>query len=58
MLVEKPDTDIFLMNESFKLYRPQKEREKIKLGKRLGDPSAGSIKDNRSRGRISGMKST
>ncbi len=37
-LVEKPGTGIFLMKESSKLYRPQKEREKRKLTKRLGDP--------------------
>ena len=30
------------MRESSKLYRPQKEREKRKLTKRLGGPSAGS----------------
>ena len=41
-LVEKPGTGIFLMKESSKLYRPQKEREKRKLTKRLGGPSAGS----------------
>ena len=41
-LVEKPGTGIFLMKESSKLYRPQKEREKRKLTKRLGGPSTGS----------------
>ena len=41
-LVEKPGTGIFLMKESSKLYRPKKEREKRKLTKRLGGPSAGS----------------
>jgi hypothetical protein len=30
------------MRESSKLYRPHKEREKRKLTKRLGGPSAGS----------------
>jgi hypothetical protein len=30
------------MKESSKLYRPQKEREKRRLTKRLGGPSAGS----------------
>ena len=41
-LIEKPGTDIFLMKESSKLYRPHKEREQRKLAKRLGGPSAGS----------------
>ena len=41
-LVEKPGTGIFLMNESSKLCRPQKEREKRKLTKRIGGPSTGS----------------
>ena len=41
-LVEKPGTGIFLMKESSKLYRLQKEREKRKLTKRLGGPSTGS----------------
>ena len=41
-LVEKPGTGIFLMKESSKLYRPQKEREKRRLTKRLGGPSVGS----------------
>ena len=35
ILVEKPGTGIFLMKESAKLHRPQKEREKKKLAKRL-----------------------
>ena len=42
-LIEKPGTGIFLMKESSKLYRPHKEREKRKLTKRLGGPSASSI---------------
>jgi hypothetical protein len=42
ILVEKPGTGIFLMKESSKLYRPQKEREKKKLSKRLGGPSLSS----------------
>ena len=41
-LVEKPGSEIFLMKESSKLYRPQKEWEKRKLTKRLGGPSVGS----------------
>ena len=40
--IEKPGTGIFLMKESSKLYRPQKEREKKKLSKRLGGPSMSS----------------
>ena len=40
--IEKPGTGIFLMKESSKLYRPQKEREKKKLSKRLGGPSVSS----------------
>ena len=39
ILVEKPGTGIFLMKESSKLYRPHKEREPRKLGKRLGGPT-------------------
>jgi hypothetical protein len=42
-LIEKPGTGIFLMKESSKLYRPHKEREKRKLTKRLGGPTASSI---------------
>jgi len=41
--VEKPGTGIFLMKESSKLYRPQKEREKIELKKRLGGPSLAAL---------------
>ena len=41
-LVEKPGTGIFLMKESSKLYRPQKEREKRKLKNSIGGPSTGS----------------
>ena len=41
-LVEKPGTGIFLMKDSSKLYRPQKDREKRKLTKRLDGPSTGS----------------
>jgi hypothetical protein len=40
--IEKPGTGIFLMKESSKLYRLQKEREKKKLSKRLGVPSMSS----------------
>ena len=40
--IEKPGTGIFLMKESSKLYRPQKDREKKKLSKRLGGPSMSS----------------
>ena len=40
--IEKPGTGIFLMKESSKLYRPHKEREKRKLTKRLGGPTASS----------------
>ncbi len=42
ILVEKPGTGIFLMKESAKLHRPQKEREKKKLAKRLWAPSEAS----------------
>ena len=42
-LIEKPGTGIFLMKESSKVYRPHKEREKRKLTKRLGGPTASSI---------------
>jgi hypothetical protein len=45
MLVEKPGTGIILMKESAKLYRPQKEREKKKLAKRLWAPSEASIEE-------------
>ena len=37
--LEKPGTGIYLLKESSKLYRPHKEREKHKLGKRLGGPT-------------------
>ena len=40
--IEKPGTGIFLMKESSKLYRSQKERETKKLAKRLGGPTASS----------------
>ena len=40
--IEKPGTGIFLMKEGSKLYRPHKEREKRKLTKRLGGPTASS----------------
>ena len=43
--IEKPGTGIFLMKESAKLYRPQKEREKKKLVKRLWAPSEASIEE-------------
>ena len=42
ILIEKPGTAIFLMKESAKLHRPQQQREKRKLAKRLGGPGAGS----------------
>ena len=45
ILVEKPGTGIFLMKESAKLHRPQKEREKKKLAKRLWAPSESSIEE-------------
>ncbi len=45
ILVEKPGTGIFLMKESAKLHRPQKEREKKKLAKRLWAPSEASIEE-------------
>ena len=45
MDLEKPGTGIFLMKESAKLHRPQKEREKKKLAKRLWAPSEASIKE-------------
>jgi hypothetical protein len=45
ILVEKPGTGIFLMKESAKLHRPQKEREKKKLAKRLWAPSETSNDD-------------
>ena len=41
--IEKPGTGIFLMKESSKHYQPHKEREKRKLTKRLGGPTASSI---------------
>ena len=40
--IEKPGTGIFLIEESSKLYRQHKEREKKKLTKRLGGPTATS----------------
>ena len=43
--VEKPGTGIFLMKESAKLHRPQKEREKKKLAKRLWAPSEASLEE-------------
>ena len=45
ILVENPGTGIFLMKESAKLHRPQKEREKKKLAKRLWAPSEASIEE-------------
>ena len=45
ILVEKPGTGIFLMKESAKLHRPEKEREKKKLAKRLWAPSEASIEE-------------
>jgi len=45
MHLEKPGTGIFLMKESAKLHRPQKEREKKKLAKRLWAPSESSIEE-------------
>jgi hypothetical protein len=45
MHLEKPGTGIFLMKESAKLHRPQKEREKKKLAKRLWAPSEASIEE-------------
>jgi Zn-dependent M16 (insulinase) family peptidase len=45
ILIEKPSTGIFLMKESAKLHRPQKERDKKKLAKGLLAPSEASIKD-------------
>jgi hypothetical protein len=47
ILVEKPGTGIFLMKESAKLHRPQKEREKKKLAKRLWAPSEASNDDKK-----------
>ena len=38
------------MKESAKLHRPQKEREKKKLAKRLGDPAAGSSDSRKPQG--------
>ena len=48
--IEKPGTGIFLMKESGKLYRPQKEREKKKLAKRLWAPSEASNEDKNAGG--------
>ena len=50
IFVVKPGTGIFLMKESSKLYRPHKEREPRKLGKRLGGPtmSAAEVKTSSS----------
>ena len=45
ILIEKPGTGIFLMKESDKLHRPQKERDKKKLAKRLWAPSEASIEE-------------
>jgi hypothetical protein len=45
ILIEKPGTGIFLMKESAKLHKPQKEREKMKLAKRLWPPSEASIEE-------------
>ncbi len=45
ILEEKPGTGIFLMKKSAKLHRPQKEREKKKLAKRLWAPSEASIEE-------------
>jgi hypothetical protein len=39
ILVDKPGTGSFLMKESAKMHRPQKDREKKKLDKRLWAPS-------------------
>jgi hypothetical protein len=50
ILVEKPGTGIFLMKESAKLHRPQKEREKKKLAKRLWAPSELSNDDKKAGG--------
>jgi hypothetical protein len=44
-VIEKPGTGIYLMKESAKLHRPQKEREKKKLAKRLWAPSEASIEE-------------
>ena len=48
--IEKPGTGIFLMKESAKLHRPQKEREKKKLAKRLRAPSEASNEDKNAGG--------
>ena len=45
ILLEKPGTGFFLMKESAKLHRPQKEREKKKLAKQLWAPSEASIEE-------------
>ena len=50
ILIEKPGTGIFLMKESAKLHRPQKEREKKKLAKRLWAPSELSNDDKKANG--------
>jgi hypothetical protein len=47
ILVEKPGIGIFLMKESAKLHRSQKEREKKKLAKRLWAPSELSNDDKK-----------
>jgi hypothetical protein len=47
ILVEKPGTGIFLMKKSAKLHRPQKEREKKKLAKRIWAPSELSNNDKK-----------
>jgi hypothetical protein len=45
ILIEKPGTGIFLMNESAKLHRPQKEREKKKVGQATVGTSESSIEE-------------
>ena len=50
--IEKPGTGIFLMKESAKLHRPQKEREKKKLAKRLWAPSEASNEDKNAGGAL------
>jgi hypothetical protein len=47
ILVEKHGTGIFFMKESAKSHRPQKEREKRKLAKRLWAPSDASNDDKK-----------
>ena len=50
ILIEKPGTGIFLMKESAKLHRPQKECEKNKLAKRLWAPSEASNDEKKAGG--------